>query len=188
MCKLAQRPKLTNRGNHVMNTVKHKVAVACTNANGEADLFVTTVEVTTEQIALGEHYDIAESKADEEGYSKPFICFDEHEQSNLKRGFNDLNVTELVPNHEKLKFKLFDEEAGDEISGNFDSKNNLGVAIFFDGYGDCTSQDDSGTPVYIEKFDGKLQVRIYADINSEDPTHNISLEGARLEKRKPDNE
>jgi hypothetical protein len=92
------------------------------------------------------------------------------------------------PEPKNLKFNLFDEEVGDEIFGNIDSKENLGISIFFEGYGDCTSQDDSGTPVYIEKYDGKLQVRIYGDINSEDATHNISLEGARLNKRTPDTE
>ncbi len=88
--------------------------------------------------------------------------------------------------NDSFEFTLFDEEIGDEITGTVDAKANLGIALSFKGYGDCTSADDSGTPVYIEKYDGRLVVRIYGNINSEDPTHNISLEDARLHLRSPE--
>lgn len=57
---------------------------------------------------------------------------------------------------------------------------NHGVAIHFDGYGDCCSQDFNGTPVYIEEVDGDIRVVVHSDINIEDPTHIISLHGAKI--------
>ena len=60
-----------------------------------------------------------------------------------------------------------------------------GGALFIraEGYGDAVSEDDSGTPVVIELFQGKLRIVAWADINEEDHTHLIELEGARLENR-----
>ena len=72
------------------------------------------------------------------------------------------------------------------IEGYIDTKDNLGIALHFEGYGDCCSNDDNGTPVYIEKFDNDVKVRVYSNINSEDATHSISLENSKLDKRKPE--
>ena len=87
-------------------------------------------------------------------------------------------------NHQ-LAFTLKDECGRKEkdINGFVDNKINLGIALHFSGYSDFCSADDNGTPVYIEKYDGDLRVIIYADINQEEPTHVISLESARVEKR-----
>jgi hypothetical protein len=91
--------------------------------------------------------------------------------------------SELEASEHNFGFSLLDEAVDDEIVGSVDAKSNLGIALHFAGYGDCTSNDNSGQPVYIEKYEGRLLVRVYGDINSENPTHLISLEGARLEKR-----
>lgn len=58
------------------------------------------------------------------------------------------------------------------------------LLIKVDGYGDAVSADGSGFPILIEYHDGKLQVVLWADINKEDTTHVIDLEGARESKRK----
>lgn len=81
-------------------------------------------------------------------------------------------------------FELYDESEGDTISGYIDKKSNLGIGIHFDGYGDCCSDDNCGTPVYIEKYDNEVRVRVYSEINSEEATHNVSLKEAKLDKRK----
>lgn len=57
------------------------------------------------------------------------------------------------------------------------------VYIRPDGYGDACSHDGEGSPVMLEVWEGELRVVIWGDINKEDPTHIISLEGAREEKR-----
>jgi hypothetical protein len=55
-----------------------------------------------------------------------------------------------------------------------------------DGYGDCSSNDGEGCPVLLELYEGEICVRLYGDINSEEPTHNIRIEGARESLREPD--
>lgn len=68
-----------------MSKNTQRVAVACTNANGEADLAIIDVKVTPEAYDLGEHYDLATEEAKEQGYEAPFVCFDESEQRNINR-------------------------------------------------------------------------------------------------------
>ena len=51
------------------------------------------------------------------------------------------------------------------------------------GYGDKTSADGHGYPVIMEYYNGKLRLLVWADINKEDPTHVIDLEGARESNR-----
>lgn len=51
------------------------------------------------------------------------------------------------------------------------------------GYSDCTSDDDEGVPLIIENVDGILTLRIFGDINQEDPTEIIQLSGAKNSNR-----
>lgn len=82
-------------------------------------------------------------------------------------------------------FTLVDEmgETADDIHGHIDTSLDLGIALRFDGYSDVSSEDDIGTPIYIEHYEGELIVRVYADINNEEPTHHISLAGAKNSAR-----
>lgn len=80
-------------------------------------------------------------------------------------------------------FTLQDDTGHGDVTGNVNNVAHLGLAIHVEGYGEYSSQDDQGAPVYIEKYDGELRVLVYADINQEDPTHVVCLEGARLDKR-----
>ncbi|MAG25945.1 hypothetical protein CMI47_10240 [Candidatus Pacearchaeota archaeon] len=59
-----------------------------------------------------------------------------------------------------------------------------GVLVCPDGYGDFSSADGEGEPILLEICEGKLRLVIWGDINKEDPTHIIDLEGAREDKRK----
>jgi len=52
------------------------------------------------------------------------------------------------------------------------------------GYGECGAQDGYGCPIKVEVWQGELRVIVWGDINQEDPTHIISLEGAKEDKRK----
>ena len=63
-----------------------------------------------------------------------------------------------------------------EVTGN-----SQGICLKPKGY------DDSGCcgiPVVLEVWNGKLRLVIWGDINAEDPTHIIDLEGAREKLRK----
>lgn len=44
--------------------------------------------------------------------------------------------------------------------------------------------EDGGSVVWIEFYNGKWWVRVWADINEEDPTHSIDLSGAMDTARK----
>ncbi|KVP16902.1 hypothetical protein [Burkholderia ubonensis] len=56
--------------------LKHvKVAVLCTNSNGEPEFHTCTPEVTQAQVDDGEHYELAKENAAENGYEGPMIAF-----------------------------------------------------------------------------------------------------------------
>jgi len=73
-----------------MSMTKRKVAVACKNSSGEADLVIIEVEVNKDPQEPDMHYHMAEALADEMGYEGPYVCFDEHEQCNIKRVVSEL--------------------------------------------------------------------------------------------------
>lgn len=56
-----------------------------------------------------------------------------------------------------------------------------GVALTFEGHED----HNGGEPVYLEIFDGEVRAVLWSDINQEDPTHVVSLAGARRSCRRP---
>ena len=68
----------------------------------------------------------------------------------------------------------------DEVKVTIEDDADIGFSIRFEGYGDCaTIAGEGGTPLHILFENGKLMLYCYADINQEEPTHVIDLEGAR---------
>lgn len=53
--------------------------------------------------------------------------------------------------------------------------NGLALLIRPKGHGDCCSADGHGSPILMENRGGKPFLIVWADINSEDPTHIIDL-------------
>jgi len=86
-----------------------------------------------------------------------------------------------------IKFEL--EEEYDPKPGEEDKKypgtveiSDTGICITFKGYGtDAGGPDDS--PIFIEIQDGVPVLRVWSNINQEDPTDRISLEDAQESKR-----
>ena len=62
---------------------------------------------------------------------------------------------------------------------------NDGLAIYIDGYGECTSPSGEGSVIILEKHDGKLRLLIWDDIQEEDPLI-INLESAHESRRLSD--
>ena len=58
------------------------------------------------------------------------------------------------------------------------------ICIVPKGFGDNLSEDGEGAPIMLEMRKGKLHLIIWDDINEEQNSHNISLEGARESRRK----
>lgn len=78
---------------------QERVTVACINAQGSPELYVTEVEVTEDQYALGEHYDLAEANAEAEGYEGRFgvmISFDSSEQATLRQALGPTPAEALI--------------------------------------------------------------------------------------------
>jgi len=73
-------------------TIEMKIAVACRNASGMADMPVFTVSVARKEYESGVHYDKAEELAEDAGYEAPFICFDADEQNAIVSAVRELNL------------------------------------------------------------------------------------------------
>jgi len=83
-----------------------------------------------------------------------------------------------------LCFKLHHHETKRELTGRIET-NDLGIDIFFDGYGQHTMNPGFGSPVFIEADPhGNPLVYCWAEIDNEDHTHTINLQGAR-DNREP---
>jgi len=80
-------------------------------------------------------------------------------------------------------FSLMDSMDKQVVKGYANEGVNLSLS--FEGYGDRYSVGSKkGTPLMVEYYHGELRVVIWSDINKVDPTHIVSLEGAKLEKLK----
>ena len=62
-------------------------------------------------------------------------------------------------------------------------QDDLAMVIEAKGYGNAGVEDGHGSPVILEVYNGSLRLVVWADINQEDPTHIIDLEGAREDSR-----
>jgi hypothetical protein len=58
---------------------------------------------------------------------------------------------------------------------------NKGIEIHPEGTG--TKDTTDGPPIFIERYKGNVRVLIWSDISQEDPTHTVSLFGAREHNR-----
>lgn len=58
-----------------------------------------------------------------------------------------------------------------------------GINIRPKQYGDFDSEAGFGAPIYLELYEGELRLIVWSDINQQEPTHVISLEGAREARR-----
>jgi len=59
----------------------------------------------------------------------------------------------------------------------------LCILVGAEGFGTMNTEGDEPM-VMVEYWEGELRVLVWSDINQEDPTHIISLEGAKHEARK----
>lgn len=57
------------------------------------------------------------------------------------------------------------------------------IELFINGYGTSSMEPGFGSPIYIEFYQGSLRLLVWDDINQEEPTYEISLEGALESKR-----
>lgn len=66
------------------------------------------------------------------------------------------------------------------------------ILISSELHGVCCTEDSAPISsgqrpvIVVERWEGDLRVLVWGDINQEDPTHTISLEGALISNRKED--
>ena len=53
-----------------------------------------------------------------------------------------------------------------------------GIEIALPEHGEYSAAPGHGSPIYLEHYEGKFWLRVWADINQEEATHNIDLSGA----------
>jgi len=76
----------------------------------------------------------------------------------------------------EIKVTLFDQDPNQKTKVQATvTFNNGSIVIKPEGY----EVANGGEPILIEVWEGKLRVVVWSDINKEDPTHIISLEGAK---------
>lgn len=158
-----------------MELITSRFFVACTNANGSSDMFHCELNVTQEQINNGSHIDLAKNAATANGNSGPFVVFCDSQIKNVAVHVENMRCP--------IPFNLVDT-AQDNGGAPRNQKGSLyfapdAVNIQFDGHSDSCSVDDEGVPAVFEYFDGKVNFRIYGDINNDAPTATANLLGAR---------
>jgi hypothetical protein len=152
-----------------------KIIIACRDANGSPDMFLTIVNATNIECENGEHYDRAEKIAEEQGYEGPFISYDESEQNNITRQIPELNAP--------IKVKL--SHKGDKVKEPVDAFiliRDGEISIKFKGYNQCESSDTGFDVAWLEYYNESLKLHTYTDINTDNPTHNICFDGAENDK------
>ena len=73
-----------------MQNTTTRVAVVCRNKSGEPDIFIAVVTCSSVQYQNGDHYEMAETQAEEAGYEAQ-ASFDEHDSS--WRMFKEMSST-----------------------------------------------------------------------------------------------
>jgi hypothetical protein len=85
----------------------------------------------------------------------------------------------LINEVQEIPVTVQDSEQGYEDATGSITLLPLGFAARFKGYTDNVSEDDLGELFIVTKQKDKLSLLVWADVNCEEPTHKISLEGAR---------
>jgi hypothetical protein len=83
-----------------------------------------------------------------------------------------------MADHTVTQFELHNEAC--RVRGRIELKEG-GLEIYLDGYGTCAMAPGRGAPIYLEIPPGEADPKLFvwADIDQEDPTHAMSLKGAR---------
>ena len=57
------------------------------------------------------------------------------------------------------------------------------ISVWLAGHGDAGSMNAASRPILVELYDGEARTIVWSDIRQEDPTHIISMDGAKEERR-----
>lgn len=85
----------------------------------------------------------------------------------------------------KQTFTVRDEVGGKTIEVVVADNNGM-LYVAPKGYGDKTSADGEGAPIVLSLFNNRLALFVWDDINQEEVSHEIDLENAQENMRKPE--
>jgi hypothetical protein len=97
-------------------------------------------------------------------------------------GFKGVNMSKYKGYPTKINAQILNQETGEYHDVTFKVDGDA-ITIHIEGYGDYYSTDEASEPIMIDISGGKLNVILWGDVNGQDPTHVIDMEGARKEKR-----
>jgi hypothetical protein len=103
----------------------------------------------------------------------------------IKQQPRSLTYDVKIKKARRIKFKLEDcgQRPGPDIEGRIDFYSHC-VDIHLNGYGTSDMADGYGSPLALDYCDGKVQVLVWSDINSQEPDK-INLENALETNREP---
>lgn len=78
---------------------------------------------------------------------------------------------------DEVGFILEDPETGEKIGGKVEHHCGA-IGIYLDGY--STNDSEHGAPIWLDFYNGKLELFVYSDINEQEPVK-INMEKARDE-------
>lgn len=88
-----------------------------------------------------------------------------------------------LPNFKSVRMELVDAGDGDGKQPVKIAVSPLGATVYADNHSTKDIPDRPGVVVWIGFRNGELRVLIWGDISQQDPTHDISLESARVDRR-----
>lgn len=95
-------PSFSTKEIEMLNPIPRTVAVLCLNSEGSPEFHICTLEITHQQLANGDHYDLAKADAADQGYTQPMIAFDENDEAAaqwpaIKQHFKHAAPAEVMP-------------------------------------------------------------------------------------------
>lgn len=95
-----------------------------------------------------------------------------------------MNGPAIIATSTRAYFQIRDLGDDADLGVTVKSEDSDGIAISLEDHSTKTSADGfDDAPMYLEYVDGKPVLRVWADINSEEPTHVIDLSGAHISRR-----
>ena len=129
-------------------------------------------------------------EAEEARTASEYTDIDALEQARYNHGIVEIlmDLRDLLKGgREEYEHKLVlrDVEDGERPLEVVIKASDVGIEVRPKGFGDCNTDDGHGTPIYVENRGGTPTVCLWNDINREDPTAVIPMDGADESKRKP---
>ena len=91
----------------------------------------------------------------------------------------------LLSHEYEVPFTLIEKsDVGDSVINGSLVVESIGLSFRLEGFSERSVSGSGGFPLFVELYEGSVNVRAYGDINSDEPTHSFSLNGAKNSRYK----